>query len=76
MLDITGEPDEEMAGYVDQLREWSAEFGGPPTVEEFELLGRRIVRASASVDSVSLHAVMVVGLDDKPTRMVYEMTGT
>jgi len=75
VLDITGEPDEVMAGYVEQQREWAAEFGGPPAVEEFELLGRRIVRSTASVDGVVLVGVMVVGLDDEPTRMVYEMNG-
>lgn len=75
VLDIAGDPDEVMAGYVEQQREWAAEFGGPPEVEEFQLLGRRIVRSTASVDGVVLEVVMVVGLEGEPTRMVYETNG-
>jgi hypothetical protein len=75
VLDITGDPDEVMAGYVEQQREWAAAFGGPPEVEESQLLGRRIVRSTAAVDGVVLEVVMVVGLAGEPTRMVYETNG-
>ena len=73
VLDVTGDPDEVMAGYVEQLRESSAEFGLPPTTTEGTLFDRRVVHAVSSVDGTSLHAVMVVGLDGEPTRLNYSV---
>lgn len=71
VLDITGDPDTVMAGYVEQLRAWSAEYGQPPETSEVRLFDRRVVRSEASVDGTSLTATMVVGLDGEPTRMNY-----
>ena len=73
VLDVTGDPDEVMAGYVEQLRESSAEFGLPPTTTEGTLFDRRVVHAVSSVDGTSLHAVMVVGLDGEPARLNYSV---
>ena len=71
VLDVTGDPDMVMAGYVEQLRESSAEFGLPPTTTEGTLFDRRVVHSVSSVDGTSLHAIMVVGLDGEPTRLNY-----
>ncbi len=73
VLDVTGDPDEVMAGYVEQLQEWSAEFGSPPTTTEGTLLDRRVVHSVSSVDGTSLHAITVVGLDGEPTRLSYSI---
>jgi len=71
VLDVTGDPDTVMAGYVEQIRAWSAEYGQPPTTSEIRLFDRRVVRSEASVDGTSLSATMVVGLDGEPTRINY-----
>ena len=73
VLDVTADPDEVMAGYVEQLREWSAEFGQPPTTTAGTLFDRRVVHSVSSGDSTSLHAIMVVGLDGEPTRLNYSV---
>lgn len=71
VLDITGDPDTVMAGYSEQIRGWSAEYGQPPTTSETVLFERRVVSTDASIDGTILSATMVVGLDGEPTRMNY-----
>lgn len=71
VLDVTGDPDAVMDGYVEQIRDWSEGLGAPPTTSEHTLFDRRIVHSVASIDGTSLSATMVIGRDGEPTRMRY-----
>lgn len=73
-LDITGDPDDVFATYVDQIRDAAADYGSPPDVTSTTLFGRRIDRAQATIDDASsvMRATMVTGDDDEPTRLLLE----
>lgn len=73
-LDVTGDPDDVFAGYLEQVREAATAYGTAPETSSTTLFGRRIERAWATVDDASgtVTATMVVGTDDEPTRLLLE----
>jgi hypothetical protein len=76
-LDITGDPDDVFAAYVDQIRDAAADYGSPPEVASTTLFGRRVDLARATIgdDSSSIEATMIIGDDDEPTRLLLEHCG-
>ncbi len=73
-LDITGDPDEVFAIYVDQIRDAAADYGSPPEVTSTTLFGRRVDRAQATIDDASstMQATLITGDDNEPTRLLLE----
>ncbi len=70
-IEVTGDPDEVFAGYVSYIDAWAEEHGRPANVRpEQQLFGRRILKATSSIDGESYVAEMAVGLDDEPTRIL------
>jgi hypothetical protein len=70
-IEVTGDPDEVFAAYVDHIDEWAEEHGGPSILRpEQQLFGRRTVAARAKVDGEVYSAEMVVGRDGEPTRIL------
>lgn len=73
-LDVTGDPDEVLAAYVEQIRDAAEQFGRPPELSSTTLFGRRVEHAVATIDDASstMSATMVVGEGDEPTRLLLE----
>lgn len=73
-LDVTGDPDEVLAAYIEQIRDAAEQFGRPPELTSTTLFGRRVERAVATIDDASstMSATMVVGEGDEPTRLLLE----
>ncbi len=76
-LDVTGDPDEVFAGYVDHVRSAATAYGAPVETTSTTLFSRRIERAWATIgdDSSMMTATMVVGIDGEPTRVLFERCG-
>ena len=73
-LDITGDPDEVFATYVEQIRDAAADYGSPPEVMSTTLFGRSVDQAQATIDDASsiMRATMITGDDNEPTRLLLE----
>lgn len=71
-LDITGDPADVFATYVQQIRDAAVDFGSPPEVTSTTLFGRRVDQALATIDDASsiMRATMITGTDDEPTRLL------
>jgi hypothetical protein len=73
-LDVTGDPDEVLSAYIEQIRDAAEQFGRPPELSSTTLFGRRVEHAVATIDDASstMSATMVIGEDDEPTRLLLE----
>jgi hypothetical protein len=73
-LDITGDPGEVFAAYVEQIRDAAADYGSPPEVTSTTLFGRRVDHAWATIGDASstMRATMITGDGSEPTRLLLE----
>lgn len=73
-LDVTGDPDDVLAAYIEQIRDAAEQLGRPPELSSTTLFGRRVEHAVATIadDSSTMSATMVVGQGDETTRLLLE----